>query len=231
MVYIDTFNAIDKSLGLSLQLISIRIMAKSSGLSSSKSPLSLVLNGVLVVVVILLGAKLYMTTKMGSVQQGVVEDTVKLPATAVKITECLPHMGDHWVEPANIPLGPYYVTYQGKVLGMEYMINPEEIPGNTQSRMQLPEFEKFLANNNLTLGDYMKEFNLSLPLQPLTYRSVHMHWSPPHPGFVVPHYDIHFYLVSDEELDAVCPNARIEDAYSPEVLETINKNNIPFPGQ
>jgi hypothetical protein len=194
----------------------------------ASSPLPHILNGVFFIIVVLLAGKLYMVSTAPKMNKNDQQE-VKIPSDAVKITECLPKMGEHWVEPANIPAGPYYVTYKGKVLALEYMIKPEEIPGEKQARMNLPQFEAYLKENNLTFGDYMSKIQLSMPLPSLAYKTVHFDWSPAHPGLITPHYDVHFYLVSDEELENVCPDARTQDAYSPEVLEGINKNNIPFP--
>jgi hypothetical protein len=48
---------------------------------------------------------------------------------------------------------------------------------------------------------------------------------------VKPHYDIHFYLVDRTEVDQICPESKIENVYSPSVMQTIHENNIPFPGE
>jgi hypothetical protein len=201
--------------------------------SNARFPLLKLLCVVLSITVVVLSVKLYMSAKAQEEAQkkALAAEELKLPANAVKITECLPHMGEHWVEPSNVPTGPYYVTYKGKVLALEYMIAPTQIPGEVYAKGSFENFEKYLTSNNMTLGEYIKQYTLSLPLIPKNYKTFHIDWTAPHAGFITPHYDIHFYLVTDEELENVCPDARVQDAYSPEVLQIINKNNIPFPGQ
>lgn len=40
---------------------------------------------------------------------------------AVSISPHVPHMGAHWAEPANLPLGPIYCEIEGRVVCVEYM--------------------------------------------------------------------------------------------------------------
>ena len=50
---------------------------------------------------------------------------------AVQISPHVPHMGEHWAEPANLPLGPIYCTIDGYVVCVEYMFLAEELASGT----------------------------------------------------------------------------------------------------
>ena len=52
---------------------------------------------------------------------GTTAKTLALPADAVKLTDVIPQMGEHWANPAQLPLGPIYNVYKGEVIGLEYM--------------------------------------------------------------------------------------------------------------
>ncbi len=188
---------------------------------------------VLSLAVIILGAKLYMVMEDQKKAAQLAKDAsiVRLPTNAVKITECIAHEGEHWVEPDKVPNGPYYVSYQGRVLSVEYMLEPEKIPGEKLARGSMNDMMQHMSMGNMSMGDLVDEVRLSLPLPPAQYKALHIGWTAPHVGMLTPHYDIHFDFVTDAELKNVCPDSRVEDIYSPEVLKTINQNNIPFPGQ
>lgn len=153
-----------------------------------------------------------------------------LPTGAVKISECVPHMGEHWVDPKDLPAGPLYSVYQGKIMGIEYMFEADQIPGEEQAHMTLPEFQKFMKNNKLTFADFVKQNRMSFDLFNYPYHSVTIEWSAPHAGYAKPHYDIHMYLADNNTLGTICPSATEQEAYSPEVLKTIQDRNIEFPG-
>jgi hypothetical protein len=194
-------------------------------------PLLQIFCGVLVLIVAVLGFKVYSLANAQHVQQNPPMPEVTLPAGAVKITECIPREGEHWVEPANIPSGPYYVTWKGKVISTEYMLAPDQIPGETVAKKSPDDFFKYFNSSKLTMAQFVDQTRLALPIPPHEYKTVHIGWTAPHAGFTQPHYDIHFDFVTDAELKSVCPDARLEDVYSPAVMDSINKNNIPFPGQ
>lgn len=204
-------------------------MAKSTNKSFPVFPL---ICGILIVVIAGLGYKVYAMSKdEEQMKAEAAAKVVTLPDDAVKITECIPHEGEHWVQPDKVPNGPYYVTYKGKVMSVEYMLAPDQIPGEKLARSPQAEFTNYIVKNNKTLSDIVNESRIPLSLPATTYKTVHIGWTAPHAGFLIPHYDIHFDFVTDEELRNVCPDARLQDVYSPEVLKGINQNNIPFPGQ
>lgn len=154
---------------------------------------------------------------------------VTLPPGAVKISECVPDMGDHWVRPQDIPGGPYYVVYQGKVVSVEYMFKPEDIPGQKVANYTFPEFEKYMTENNYTLLDVVRNNEKVYDLGGYNYDSIHVAWTAPHAGYPVPHMDVHAYVIPEAEVHAICPDAGIEDVHSPEVIKTIQEYNIPVP--
>jgi hypothetical protein len=156
---------------------------------------------------------------------------VTLPDDAVKVSECIPFMGEHWVQPSKLPLGPYYVVYKGKVTALEYMFTPDKIPGEKGAKMSEAEAMDFMKKNNLTLADLVKTFDLHLPLQNQKYQFLSIEWNAPHSGITTPHIDTHAYLISEEETKLICPDATIESVYSQEVMDNVKKYKIPFPGE
>ncbi|TQM94602.1 hypothetical protein [Roseinatronobacter monicus] len=46
---------------------------------------------------------------------------------AVAICPHVPHMGEHWAEPAALPLGPIYCVIEGRVVCVEYMFLASEL--------------------------------------------------------------------------------------------------------
>ena len=104
------------------------------------------------------------------------------PAGVVQVSPCVPKMDQHWADPKTIPLGPYYNVHDGKLIAIEYAIAQED----------------FAAGKNY----------LDLPLtyegEPLVLGHFDVGFVPHgHKGFEVPHYDIHLYLISEEEENAI----------------------------
>lgn len=155
----------------------------------------------------------------------------QLPPNLVKISECVPTEGEHWMNPKNLPHGPLYGVYKGKVISIEYMFLPSDIGGAAVSKLNFPDTLKFMQQNNLTLDDYVHLLGSGFDLFGFKYTYFTIHWIVAHAGLTVPHYDFHFYLVSKEEANQVCPDAKLEDVYSPDVMNQIHQNNIPFPGE
>jgi hypothetical protein len=152
-----------------------------------------------------------------------------LPTDAVKISECIPFMGEHWVQPSKLPVGPIYAFYNGKVTAIEYMFTPDKIPGEKAAKMSQKDADDFIRKNNLSLADLVNanKFDLDLPESPYTFLT--LDWSSPHSGLAAPHYDLHAYLIPKSERDAICPEAKLEEVYSTEVMDNIQKYKIPFP--
>src|SRR5687768_13716732 len=43
------------------------------------------------------------------------------PPGVVRISECVPLMGEHWARPSDLPLGPIYTVDAGRLTSVEYM--------------------------------------------------------------------------------------------------------------
>lgn len=91
-----------------------------------------------------------------------------VPEGATIIEQCAPNRGTQFILPADIPHGPVYSVYQGKVIGLEYMIGKAELADNVNF-YGLPLYNKMYDH-------------LDIGLQ-----------SQGHAGFPEPHYhiDIH----------------------------------------
>lgn len=155
---------------------------------------------------------------------------IKLPSGLVQITNCIPFEGEHWVDPKNLPNGPFFVTYNGQVTAVEYMFIPDQLPGKEAAYMTQDQFVQLMQSKHLSLADFVKTVNTTHNLFDYPYKTLDIHWTAPHAGITVPHIDMHFYLVDENTLAKVCPNAQAQDIYSPQMLQTFHDLNIPFPG-
>ncbi len=117
-------------------------------------------------------------------------DTHDLPEGAIQVSECIPNMGFHYIDPDSDPrFGPYYlVNKQGKVIGSEYMFNNSmltSIPAGI-------DLEVLLTDGPVALHGWQ-------------YESIDFARSPSgHPGFVEDHLDVHVYTVTPEEQKKSC---------------------------
>ena len=66
---------------------------------------------------------------------------IEVPQGATVISQCAVGRGTQYVLPSNIPHGPVFNVYQGKVVGLEYMIGVSDLAGNT-SFYDLPLYGK-----------------------------------------------------------------------------------------
>ncbi len=155
---------------------------------------------------------------------------VNLPSNAVKLSGCVPHMGEHWVDPEQLPKGPIYFTNNGKVIGIEYMISPDDIPNEQLAKAASPqEAIAYMQQNNLTFADTVfPHYTRDLKGYDVNFMS--LEWTMPHAGFVAPHYDLHFYFIDKSEVDAICPDSKIENIDTPEIRQRLDELNIPYPG-
>lgn len=96
----------------------------------------------------------------------------------------VPAMGEHWANPAagELPNGPIYGVYNGKLVFLEYMIDQKS-------------FVKGESYVNL-LG--MK----GVPSPEVVQTDIELVPNG-HPGFEIPHYDIHMYFITDEEQQSI----------------------------
>jgi hypothetical protein len=207
-------------------------MAKSY--SSSPSRLPVIFAILLLGITLVLGFLLYISKQENKALETSLasQSMIPLPENAVKISACLPHMGEHWVEPDALPYGPFYVVHNGEVIGLEYKAEPDKIPGADNVNLSPEEFAKYMQNNQWTFADYLNEFSAhGFDLPNGNVKNLSVAWSRPHPGFITPHYDFHLYYIDKEELQNVCPDALPEDSLSPEILNNLRDNNLPIPGE
>jgi hypothetical protein len=99
------------------------------------------------------------------------EHPAVMPADTIGVGGCIPTMGYHYVAPKNNPRGPIYGFYQGKATFTEVM----------------------LTNAELLKADWNDQLK-PLPGNAIDHVDI---WYEPHghPGYEVPHFDIHAWYV------------------------------------
>lgn len=155
---------------------------------------------------------------------------VVLPTDLIKISGCIPFEGEHWVRQSDLPNGPFYVIYNGEVMATEYMFGPKEIPGENYARMPFPEFLAYMQKNNLELKDIVNELQtLDFPMPKADYKYMDLHWTAPHAGSVEPHFDLHFYLKTKEEMQQVCPDSTLQEVLPEMLIQDLVKSGVALP--
>jgi hypothetical protein len=100
------------------------------------------------------------------------------PEGVVQLSPCVPTMGEHWANPAHLPMGPIYTVHNGRLISIEYM------PAQA-------DFAAGKSWNDLTF----RYWGQQLPIE-----HADMDYLPAgHEGYEVPHYDMHFYVVGHPE--------------------------------
>jgi hypothetical protein len=106
-----------------------------------------------------------------------------LPKSVVPFMGCIPAMGYHYIKPGSTASGPYYGYYAGKPTFTEIMLS------------------KTAFANGESWDDALK------PLPGYKIDHVDIWWEPHgHPGYLVPHYDIHAWYVPHAEHMTYCGN-------------------------
>lgn len=105
----------------------------------------------------------------------------QLPRDAVVIQSCSDHRGKLYIRPQDIPMGPVYMVYNNRIIGIEYMLEKEDF-------MTGRSYDNLLAMNMQI--DHMDTGLLSNG----------------HIGFVKPHYHIDLYAVDRQFEDAIICN-------------------------
>ena len=116
--------------------------------------------------------------------------TLELPDQAQKLSDVVPAMGEHWADPADLPLGPIYLVYEGEVIGIEYMWSDDMLQ---EVEIPTPEGPEHL--NAL----------VPLPVGVVVDHVDYAFMPHGHEGFEVPHHDLHMYFISKEEKAAITP--------------------------
>ncbi len=105
-----------------------------------------------------------------------------LPKDVIQVSPTVPAMGEHWANPATLPLGPIYCVHNGKIVCLEFMISQEDFAAG-KSWPVLAGKEGLVPVNHTSIG-----------FEPQG-----------HEGFTVPHYDIHMFFISPEEVAKIQP--------------------------
>jgi hypothetical protein len=109
-------------------------------------------------------------------------DSAVLPANIIQVSPVVPAMGEHWADPSTLPLGPIYCVHQGKIVCLEFMMSQQDF-ADGKSWPDLSGMEGLPPVNHV---------NISFEAQG-------------HEGFEVPHYDIHMYFLTPEEVAQIQP--------------------------
>jgi len=105
-----------------------------------------------------------------------------LPEDVIQISSVVPAMGEHWANPATLPLGPIYCVHEGKIVCLEFMMSQQDF-ADGKSWPDLAGIPGLPPVNHTHIG-----------FQPHG-----------HEGFEVPHYDIHMYFLSPEDVVKIQP--------------------------
>lgn len=115
---------------------------------------------------------------------------MELPKDAQKLSDVVPAMGEHWANPAQLPLGPIYLVHKGEVIGLEYMWTEDMMQDVSIPTPAGPE--EFKALVSLPVGVKVDHVDIAF-------------MEHGHEGFDVPHWDMHLYFITQEEKAAITP--------------------------
>ncbi len=113
-----------------------------------------------------------------------------LPKGTVKVSGVVPGMGEHWANPKDLPLGPIYCVYKGKVVCLEFMISQADFAAG-KSWPELSGLKNLPPVNHINMGFEPKG----------------------HEGYEVPHYDMHIYFASPEAMKTIKPAEKSAKAH------------------
>lgn len=113
---------------------------------------------------------------------------LSLPAGATVTSQCTQGLGTQYIAPQDIPYGPLYDVYQGKVIGLEYMV-PETAPASSM---------------NTAAGSVMNGAMSTLDLHGVAYDHMNMMIMPQgHAGLPVPHFMADILTVPKSTTDKI----------------------------
>lgn len=100
------------------------------------------------------------------------------PPGVVKITDCVPYMGEHWARREDMPFGPIYTVHKDRLISIEYMPSQQALEdGKSWQNLTFHYRGRPLTIDHANI-DFMEHG---------------------HEGYEVPHYDMHFFVVTREE--------------------------------
>jgi hypothetical protein len=106
-----------------------------------------------------------------------------MPPGTVPVSGCIPTMGYHYAKPGNFPGGPIYGYYNGKATFTEVMVDKKQ-------------FDK---------GGNWDEILRPLPGYKIDHVDIWFE-SHGHPGYTIPHYDIHAWYIPHAQHMTFCGN-------------------------
>ncbi|GGJ37511.1 hypothetical protein [Deinococcus roseus] len=118
-------------------------------------------------------------------QQAAMAETAKrwgLPEGTVKVSDCVPTMGEHWARLQDLPLGPIYGIKDDRLVFVELMPS-QEMFAKGMSWVDALKTPKW----------FLKIDHVDIEFQPQG-----------HEGYPIPHYDIHAYFVPHAEHLGYC---------------------------
>jgi hypothetical protein len=116
---------------------------------------------------------------------------VGIPRNAVRVSPCVATMGEHWASLRDLPNGPIYGVWQGKPVFTEIMVSVVQL------------------QHGFSWADIR-------PLPGYRIDHVDFEFEPHgHPGFPVPHYDVHMYYISYAAQLKICPHGLPDSAMKP----------------
>ncbi len=112
---------------------------------------------------------------------------LEVPEGYIKVSDVIPQMGEHWINPA-VPTAPVYLVYKGEVIGIEPIWTEDmmqEVPG--------PPGETIKVLPSIPVG--------------VTVDHIDVGWMTPgvHPGPPGDHWEMHIYFITQAEKAAITP--------------------------
>ncbi len=108
----------------------------------------------------------------------VMTKTLSLPSDVSKLAECVPGKGEQYINPKDIPEGPIYNVWNGKIIGVEYMLDLKQV----EDKNLIPNLSLFNTSYDHVDVNYLKEG---------------------HAGFMEPHSIIDIYTISHSEEEKI----------------------------
>ncbi len=115
---------------------------------------------------------------------------MELPEGLMAEGGVIPGMGEHWFDPAQMPLGPIYLVHDEEVIGIEYMWTEDMMQEVSIPTPAGPE--EFKALVPLPVGVVVDHVEVSFMPHG-------------HEGFEMPHSDMHMYFITQAEVAAITP--------------------------
>lgn len=111
------------------------------------------------------------------------EHAAGMPPDVVPFSGCIPTMGYHYANPKNWPFGPIYGWYDGKPTFTEIMVDQK------------------LFDKGVSWNDQLKP----LPGYKIDHVDIWFE-AHGHPGYPIPHYDIHAWYIPSSQYMYFCHN-------------------------